>query len=1152
MPVFLIAGSWEFSDKGIWDFYIAKECYARSISMTSDMSYEELLLRVRTEFELHGLELKPKLSYWLPCQLSVFSLNSRPPVMITSSMSIRNFLAVKETAVHLNLLLSLEHESVDDVGTRMRQICSVPAAKGNDIGGNDTAAAFAALEPIVPTKAQKPNLHDNKFSGVRRRLFGENEASGSDGPIMFLSVQPTAPVTCTDSEYITESGVDNEGGTEHCGIIRLADAATPSLSHHSEDGNMPAPELVQNLLCYEDDDFIREVEAVENRELQVRMLKGKAKCKESGEEFVNNGSDDSYTDGVGCSGSDMEISDEDIWTLAFDKEYPIDFSPPGFTMAQADGVAASEPIVQSPEHVPGEEDIGTSVLLYLESERKIREDFDANQGGNAFTDNQCYEGFASPAMGVGTGLTGGLTTTSVGANTEEDTVPLAQSDVSEGTPIAESPEHAAGEEITNTGDLLYLDSESQNSEDFDDNQGGIYPNENHYGGFSSPGMGIGTVMQAAVTDSPELDSPELREINAEPVPSYSTLGTAYTGEAPSSSAFSAVKQTAGQWSSIYSAVPVSGLTLEELGGDYTQRRDAEPVIDDAFELTNTDGCATVSAEEDAIYIGRIFKDKEDFRNTLAIYAIKRLFHFRQLKSDPKRVICVCIDSQCKWRVFAHRVSEFSDNFEIPTATLTHSCSILARSQYEKQASAKVIAEVLKGKYANGLPGPRAIDIPDIVLAELKVSVTYMKAWYAKEAAIMKSRGSDEKSYKLLAVYMYLLEKGNPGTVYRLEYTGGGLVPKQFKYLFFALGASIAGIKFMRKVVLVDGTAIKTKFKGVLMAASMQDANFQVYPIAFAIVDAENDLAWTWFFTQLSQLLPDAADFVIVSDRHRSIYAAVRKVYPLAFHGACAVHIERNVRAKSPGTGISALVGKAARAFNVGDFKEWYNEIVKRSKKCAAYLDAIPLEHWTQAYCQARRYNIMSSNIAEALNGAIAKFVELPIVSIVESLRTKLMEWFCFRREKGNRLLSLGETITPKVNDLILRHHQQSAGLPVKAVSEWTFEVTVGLKKYYVDLELKTCTCLQFQKLQIPCCHALAAARKKGVAVPTLVGTHYTVPQFRGAYEMLIFPVPNESDEDIPPSVQETEFMPPDNKNGPGRRRKRRIPSIGEYLVRYFH
>lgn len=96
-----------------------------------------------------------------------------------------------------------------------------------------------------------------------------------------------------------------------------------------------------------------------------------------------------------------------------------------------------------------------------------------------------------------------------------------------------------------------------------------------------------------------------------------------------------------------------------MNGDYTQRRDAEPVIDDVYSLTNIDGCATVSPEEDAIYIGRVFKDKVAFQNILAIYAIKRLFHFRQTKSDPQRVICVCIDKRCRWRVFAHRVSEFS-------------------------------------------------------------------------------------------------------------------------------------------------------------------------------------------------------------------------------------------------------------------------------------------------------------------------------------------------------------------------------------------------------------------------------------------------------------------------------------------------------------
>lgn len=113
MPVFVIAGSWECSENGIWDFYIAKECYARSTSMNRHMTFEELLLTVRTEFELDGLGLKPKLSYWLPSQLSVSAVNSRPPVIITSNMSLRNFLNVKETAEHLNLLLSLEPESAD-------------------------------------------------------------------------------------------------------------------------------------------------------------------------------------------------------------------------------------------------------------------------------------------------------------------------------------------------------------------------------------------------------------------------------------------------------------------------------------------------------------------------------------------------------------------------------------------------------------------------------------------------------------------------------------------------------------------------------------------------------------------------------------------------------------------------------------------------------------------------------------------------------------------------------------------------------------------------------------------------------------------------------------------------------------------------------
>lgn len=588
-----------------------------------------------------------------------------------------------------------------------------------------------------------------------------------------------------------------------------------------------------------------------------------------------------------------------------------------------------------------------------------------------------------------------------------------------------------------------------------------------------------------------------------------------------------------------------GNIYEENGSDLALS-DAEPVFDDVYNLTFVDGCAPASSEEDAIYIGRVFKDKEHMRTTLAIYAIKRLFHFRQTRSDPGRLIFVCVDRRCPWRVYAVSPGNESKNFKVRTMTLTHTCTIASRAQYGKQASAKVIARVLKGKYANGMPGPRAVDIPDIVLAELKVSVTYMKAGYAKEAAIMQTRGSDADSYKLLAVYMHLLQQGNPGTKYKLEYSEGLDGEKQFKYLFFSMGASIAGMKFMRKVVLVDGTAIKAKFKGMLLTASMQDANFMVFPIAFGIVDSESEPAWTWFFRQLSSILTDSKDLVIVSDRHRSIYAGVGQVYPKAFHGACAVHIERNVRVKFPKKGVSNLVSKAARAFNVGDFREFYTEIERRSKGCAEYLEAIPKDHWTQAYCEARRYNIMSSNVAEALNSALAKIVELPIVTMVEAIRTKLMKWFCVRRAKAAKLK---DGITPNAHKLMLRHHAASAGLAVLPVSAWSYQVnTVEGKAFYVDLQKKSCSCLQFDKLEIPCCHALAAGATAKVHIPSLAGNWYKVSVWGNSYAEFILPVPNQCDEVVPPAVEGTKFIPPTNPNGPGRRRKNRIPSAGEFKV----
>ena len=45
---------------------------------------------------------------------------------------------------------------------------------------------------------------------------------------------------------------------------------------------------------------------------------------------------------------------------------------------------------------------------------------------------------------------------------------------------------------------------------------------------------------------------------------------------------------------------------------------------------------------------------------------------------------------------------------------------------------------------------------------------------------------------------------------------------------------------MRRVIVVDGTFLKSKFKGVLLVATAIDRNSNLYPIAFGIVDSENE------------------------------------------------------------------------------------------------------------------------------------------------------------------------------------------------------------------------------------------------------------------------------------------------------------------------
>ena len=124
--------------------------------------------------------------------------------------------------------------------------------------------------------------------------------------------------------------------------------------------------------------------------------------------------------------------------------------------------------------------------------------------------------------------------------------------------------------------------------------------------------------------------------------------------------------------------------------------------------------------------------------------------------------------------------------------------------------------------------------------------------------------------------------------------------------------------------MVDGTHLHGKYKGNLMIATAQDANNQIYPLAYAVVDSENDAAWTWFFEQLHNVIPSTSSLVFVSDRHKSIATSIEKVYKSAIHVVCTRHLKENLKTLFKNKGIHSLFTLASESYTEIEFQYYLN------------------------------------------------------------------------------------------------------------------------------------------------------------------------------------------------------------------------------------
>lgn len=270
-------------------------------------------------------------------------------------------------------------------------------------------------------------------------------------------------------------------------------------------------------------------------------------------------------------------------------------------------------------------------------------------------------------------------------------------------------------------------------------------------------------------------------------------------------------------------------------------------------------------------------DRSAFKTHMSLYALAKKFRFLCRRSEPGKMVLECKGTECPWRVSAAKLPG-CPRFQIKRLTNEHTCTVDERGDFKRHATSNLIGEMVRNKYSGVGSGPRPGSLMEYMRTDHQVPITYWKAWKSRELAIDRGLGNTTNAYIQLPSYLEQLSIANPGSVVALEAAREGGDVQRFKYMFLSYAASVKGYAYMRRVIVVDGTHLKGKYMGCLLTASAQDGNYQIFPIAFAVVDGENDNSWTWFFSKLLSVVEDGYDLVFVSDRHNSIYAGLRKVH----------------------------------------------------------------------------------------------------------------------------------------------------------------------------------------------------------------------------------------------------------------------------------
>lgn len=250
-------------------------------------------------------------------------------------------------------------------------------------------------------------------------------------------------------------------------------------------------------------------------------------------------------------------------------------------------------------------------------------------------------------------------------------------------------------------------------------------------------------------------------------------------------------------------------------------------------------------------VGMRFASPLIFREQVIRYAVVAGYSIRWNKSEKNNKLAAKCKKGCIWKIYASWDGK-RETFVVKTVTPDHTCN---RQDFENiQVKSGWLAKEYLEQYRKEPSWPTN-SLITAVMERFGVQLKRFTCYRVKKHAHRMIYGTINEHYNKVGSYLLELQNADPDSTVTLL-TEKSTIPREpevFRRLYVSFPALREGfLRGCRPMICLDGCFLKTFLGGMLLCAVGRDGNNQMYPIAWAVVEAENNDSWSWFLENLKK------------------------------------------------------------------------------------------------------------------------------------------------------------------------------------------------------------------------------------------------------------------------------------------------------------